>query len=88
MSRLSHGHHSVAYLPVSEKASRINWHRLGKLALVGIGTFAAIWVSGVVLALLWAPTCSPARLVAYLGSMFAVTGAVLAVVIWAAKGKT
>ena len=73
--------------PVSEKVTRINCHRLGQLALVGIGTFAAIWLGGVVLALLWAPTSSPSRLVAYLGSMFAVTGAVLAVVIWAAKGK-
>ena len=65
----------------------MSWHRLGKLALVGVGTFAAIWLGGVLLALLWAPTSSPARLVAYFGSMFAVTGAVLAVVIWAAKDK-
>ena len=88
MSRLSHGHHSVAYPPVSEKVSQINWPRLGKLALVGVGTFAAIWIGGVLLALLWAPTSSPPHLVAFIGSMFAVTGAVLAVVIWAAKGKT
>ena len=64
----------------------MNWHRLGKLAFVGIGTFAAIWIGGVVLALLWAPTSSSSRLVAYLGSMFAVTGGVIAVVVWAARG--
>lgn len=60
-------------------------YRLGQLALVGIGTFAAIWIGGVVLALLWAPTSSPSRLVAYLGSMFAVTGAVVAVAVWASR---
>ncbi len=64
----------------------MNWHRLGRLALVGIGTFAAIWIGGVLLALLWAPTSSPSRLVAFVGSMFAVTGAVIAVVVWAARG--
>ena len=73
--------------PATGEVSPINWPRLGKLALVGIGTFAAIWIGGVVLALSWAPTSSPSRLVAYLGSMFAVTGGVLAVVIWAAKNK-
>ena len=65
----------------------MNWHRLGKLAIIGVGTFAAIWIGGVLLALLWAPTSSPPRLVAFIGSMFAVTGGVLAVVIWAAKDK-
>ena len=61
-------------------------HHLGKLALVGIGTFAAIWIGGVLLALLWALTSCPSRMVAFLATMFAVTGAVLAVVIWTARG--
>ncbi len=62
----------------------MNWHRLGKLTLVGVATFAAIWVAGAVLGLLWTPTVSPTRLVAFLVSMFAVTGGMLAVVVWAA----
>lgn len=37
---------------VSDEVTEINWHRLGKLALVGIATFAAIWIGGVLLALL------------------------------------
>ena len=65
----------------------MNWHRLGKLALVGIATFAAIWIGGVLLGLAWAPTSSPSRLVGFIATMFAVTGALLAVVVWAAKDK-
>ena len=65
----------------------MNWHRLGRLALVGIGTFAAIWIGGVLLSLLWAPTSSSSRLVAFQSTMLAVTAGVLAVVIWAAKGN-
>ena len=65
----------------------MNWHRLGKLSFVGIGTFAAIWIGGVLLALAWAPTSSPSQLVSYIATMFAVAGAVLAVGIWAAKAK-
>ena len=52
----------AGFPPVTEKVIMINWHRVGKLALVGIGTFAAIWLGGGLLALLWAPTSSPARL--------------------------
>ena len=63
----------------------INWHRLGKLALVGIGTFAAIALGGFVLIRLMAPTISLAGMVAFNTLMFAVTGAVLAVVIWAKR---
>ena len=70
-----------------QKVTRINWHRLGQLALVGMGTFAAIWAGSVVLALVWAPTSSPSRLVAFQSTMLAVTGAVLAVVIWAAGNR-
>ena len=57
--RLTHGHRSAARPSVSDDVTHINWHRLSKLALVGIGTFTAIWAGGVVLALLWAPTSSP-----------------------------
>lgn len=63
----------------------VNWPRLGKLALVGVGTFAAIMLGALVLIRLIAPTISLVRMVAFNGVMFAVTGAVLAVVIWAAK---
>ena len=67
--------------------SNMNWHRISKLALVGIGTFVAIWLGGVLLALVWAPTSSPSRLVAFQSTMLAVTGAVLAVAIWAASNR-
>lgn len=62
-----------------------NWPRLGKLALVGVGTFAAIRLGALVLIRLIAPTISLVRMVAFNGVMLAVTGAVLAVVIWAAE---
>ena len=83
--RLTHGHRPAAYPPVREQVNCMNWHRLGKLALVGIGTFAAIVLGAFVLIRLMAPTVSLARMVAFNAVMFAVTGAVLAVVIWAAK---
>ncbi len=51
----------------------------------------AIALTSVILAAfrlsLRAPTSSPSRMVAFLATMFAVTGAVVAVVVWAAKGK-
>lgn len=49
------------------------------VALLGISAGA------VVLILLWSPTTSPARMVAFLGAMFALSGAVVvAVIVWAA----
>ncbi len=63
----------------------MNSRRLGKLAPVGIGTFAAIWAGGVLLALAWVPTSSPSRMVAFQSTMLAVTGAVLALVLWPCK---
>ena len=52
------------------------------LAFLGTGAGA------VVLTLAWAPTVSPARLVAFLGSMFAVTaGIVTAAVLWGGEGR-
>jgi len=60
----------------------VNWQWLSKLALVGIATFAAITLAALVLLRLMAPTISLVRMIAFNGVMFAVTGAVLAVVIW------
>ena len=59
----------------------MSWRHPGKLVLVGIGTFATIWLGGDLLALAWAPTPSPSRLVAFNGVMFAVTAVVPTVVI-------
>jgi len=61
----------------------MNWHRLGKLALVGIGTFAVIALATWIFIRLLVPV-TPARMVAFNGVMFAVTGATIAVVVWAA----
>ena len=62
----------------------MNWHRLGKLALIGVGTFAVIGgAAGLFIGLLSPVT--PARMVAFNGVMFAVTGAVVAVVVWASR---
>jgi len=65
----------------------MNWHRLGKLTLVGIATFAAIVLGAFVLIRLMAPTISLARMVAFNAVMFAVTGAVVAVVVWVASNR-
>ena len=65
----------------------MNWKRLLNLLMVAVAPFAIIWGGRLLLALLWAPTSSPSRMVAFLAIMFAVTGAVLAVVVWAAKDK-
>lgn len=47
--------------------------------------FMGIAAGAIVLILVWAPTTSPARLVALLGTMFAFTGAVVvAATVWAA----
>ena len=55
------------------------------LALPALLAFLGIGAGAVVLILAWAPTLSPARQVAFLGSLFALSGAVVvAVVVWAA----
>lgn len=64
---------------------QMSWHRLGILALVGIGTFAVIALAALLFISLIAPTVTPARMVAFLSAMFAVTGGVIAVIIWAAR---
>ncbi len=63
----------------------MNWHRLGQLALVGVGTFAVIALAALLFIYLIGPTVTPARTVAFNAVMFSVTGAVIAVVVWAAK---
>ena len=65
----------------------MNWQRLGKLTLVGVLTFAVIWTAAAWLAVLTAPHSTLGDVVIWAGSMFAVTGAVLAVVIWVAKDR-
>jgi len=64
----------------------VNWRRLGKLMLVGIGTFAVIALAALLFISLIAPTVPPSRTVAFNAVMFAVTGAIIAVVVWAARG--
>ena len=66
----------------------MNWHRLGKLALIGVGTFTVIALAALLFISLIAPTVTPARMVAFNGVMFAATGAVVAVVVWVAKDNT
>ncbi len=59
--------------------------RLVRLALPALLAFLGIGAGAILLALAWAPTLTPARQVAFLGSMFALSGAVVVVVIlWAA----
>ena len=82
---MSHGPR-LAVPPLGKQENTINWQRLGKLALVGIATFAAIIIADLVLIQLMVPTISLARMVAFTAMMFA-AGAVVAAVIWAAKGK-
>jgi hypothetical protein len=50
--------------------------------------FPGTGAGAVVLILVWAPTASPARLVAFLASMFATTaGIVTAAVLWGGEGR-
>jgi len=55
--------------------------RLLHLLAVVVDSFAVIAAAGILLAWLYAPTSSPASFVAYLGTMFAVTGATVAGVV-------
>ena len=59
----------------------MSWDSLKRLLLTALGTFAAIAAAGLVLILLLAPTITPYRLVAFITAMFAVSGAVLGMVI-------
>lgn len=62
----------------------MNWHRLGKLALVGVGTFTVIAAAAWLFIGLLVPV-TPARMVAFLSAMFAVTGGIIAAVVWVSR---
>lgn len=51
--------------------------RIARVLVPAVVVFVGLTVAAVVLVLLTAPTASPAGLVAFLASMFAVTGAVV-----------
>ena len=57
----------------------MDWRRLSRLLLIALSLFGAIALAGGVLIMLWVPTLSTYRLVAFVTCMFAVTGAVVAV---------
>jgi len=63
----------------------MNWGRLITLIVIGIGTFAVIALGAFVLITLYAPTRSTYSFVGFIGTMFAVTGAVITVVIVATR---
>jgi len=54
------------------------------LITVVAATFLVIAGAGLLLSTLYAPTVSPARLVAFLATMCSVTGATVAAVVWIA----
>ena len=61
--------------------------RFVRVFLPTLAAFLGTAAGAVVLILVWSPTTSPARLVAFLASMFAVTaGVVTAAVLWGGKG--
>ncbi len=62
-------------------AQRAMRHRLVYLLVVVVSTFAVISAAGILLCWLYAPTISPARHLAFEGTMFAVTGATVAAVV-------
>lgn len=63
----------------------MNRNQLVTLALPALLAFLAIGAGAALLILAWAPTLSPTRQVAFLGSLFALSGAVVvAAVVWAA----
>jgi len=62
----------------------MNWGRIGRLILIVIGNFVAVALAGLLLIFLIVPTWTQARLVAFIGAMFAVTEAILVVNIWVA----
>jgi hypothetical protein len=51
---------------------------MGRLVVVVVLTFAVIGGAGLGLILAWAPVSSPGKLVAFIATMFAVTGATVA----------
>ena len=65
----------------------MSWHRLRRLLLIALAVFGVIALAGFVLIVLWVPTLSTYRLVAFIASMFAVTGAVVAVAVAVIGGQ-
>ena len=61
-------------------------HRLSRLLLIALSVFGVIALAGYVLIMVWVPTLSAYRLVAFITCMFAVTGAVVAIAVTATRG--
>ena len=59
----------------------MNWRRLSRLLVIALAVFGGIALAGGVLIALWGPTLSTQRLVAFLTTMFAVTGAAVTVAV-------
>ena len=64
----------------------MNCRRFLNLLTVAV-TFIVIWGGGLLLAWLWHPTSSLSHLVSYIATMFALTGATVAIVCWVAISK-
>lgn len=71
-------------MPAGSENADMNWRRLLMIALVVVGVIA---LAGFVLIMLWVPTLSTYRLVAFIACMFAVTGAVVAVAVAVITGQ-
>ena len=65
--------------------TQINWHRFAKLAFVGIGTLGMIELAAFSYIRLFGSFTTIDDLLAFLGAMFPVTGAVIAVAVFAAQ---
>lgn len=62
--------------------------RLARLLTVSLVAFLSVALGAVILILVWAPTLSSSRMVAFLASMFALTaGIITAAVIWGGGGE-
>ena len=65
----------------------MDWRRLSRLLLIALAVFGVIALAGGVLLMVWVPTLSTYRLVAFVTCMFAVTGAVVAVAVAVIGGQ-
>ena len=68
-------------------SKRMDWGRLSKLLVIALSVFGVIALAGGVLIMLWVPTLSTYRLVAFVTCMFAVTGAAVAVAVAVIGGQ-
>jgi len=59
----------------------MSWRRLSRLLMIALVVFGVIALAGFVLIMLWVPTLSTYRLVAFITCMFAVTGAAVTVAV-------